>query len=110
MAKQPRITVLQPDPLVPLGRFADWLGETRVRTSLIDLETTDLPALCPGESLATSVGCPIQAFRLGSAHGVQFHPEADLDLVQWWNRSDPARCASYAAATQAHGFATLVRG
>ena len=42
VAKLPRITVLQPDPDVPLDRFDAWL-RARVRLSLIDLRTKDVP-------------------------------------------------------------------
>ena len=42
MAKLPRITVLQPDPDVPLDRFDAWL-RARVRLSLIDTRTKDVP-------------------------------------------------------------------
>ncbi len=31
----------------------------------------------PAQHLARSVACPGQAFRLGNAWGVQFHPEVD---------------------------------
>lgn len=36
--------------------------------------------------LAASAACPGQAFRLGNAWGVQFHPEVDLDIVAAWSR------------------------
>ncbi|GAA1396836.1 type 1 glutamine amidotransferase [Luteococcus peritonei] len=193
MAKKPRITVLQPDPVVPLERFDAWL-RTGVRITLIDLATKDVPNLetigdglvvlggtmsvehdarwvqqvkdlmadaqaidmpvlgiclghqllaealggevsvadergpeegpvvldwLPGASedpvlgeaarsgapmpmshhdavvrlpegaveLARSTSHPNQAFRLGSAVGVQFHPEASPELMQfWWAR------------------------
>ena len=44
MAKKPRITVLQPEPDVPLDRFEDWLARG-VRLSIIDLQTKDVPNL-----------------------------------------------------------------
>lgn len=34
--------------------------------------------------LATSNTCHVQAFRLGSAIGVQFHPEADSHILAQW--------------------------
>ncbi len=47
-----------------------------------DDEVTALP---PGaELLATGDGCRVQAFRVGSALGLQFHPEADATLVAGW--------------------------
>lgn len=37
--------------------------------------------------LATSAQCPIQAFHLGSAVGVQFHPEASPELMARWREN-----------------------
>ncbi len=37
--------------------------------------------------LASSPGCAVQAFRLGAALGVQFHPEADPELIAHWARN-----------------------
>lgn len=193
MARKPRITVLQPDPLAPLERFDGWLREgvrittielwskdvpnletigdglivlgattgvdhearwvTQVKDLMADAQAIGLPVLgiCLGHQLlaealggsvslededgpqdgpvelewlpgatedpvlgqlaasgspvamshgdvvvelpegatelARSVPHPNQAFRLGSAVGVQFHPEASPELVQlWWQR------------------------
>lgn len=36
------------------------------------------------ELLASTALTPVQAFRIGSALGVQFHPEADADLLRTW--------------------------
>lgn len=44
MAKKPRITVLQPDPEVPLDRFDEWL-RAGVRITLISLWDKDVPNL-----------------------------------------------------------------
>lgn len=198
MAKKPRITVLQPDPVAPLERFDAWLREG-VRLTVIDLTSKDVPNLetigdglvvlggsmsahdearwvqqvkdlvadaqaidvpvlgiCLGHQLvaealggevavadgrgaeegpvvlewlpgagedpvlgeaarsgapvamshhdavtrlpegatelARSATYPNQAFRLGSAVGVQFHPEASPELVQfWWSREHGGR-------------------
>lgn len=38
--------------------------------------------------LASSEDCPIQAFRVGSAVGVQFHPEASPELMASWTAGD----------------------
>jgi len=39
----------------------------------------------PGATLlADSKACPAQAFRLGNAYGVQFHPEVDRAIVGCW--------------------------
>lgn len=44
-------------------------------------------AVPPGAlHLASSPVCPGQAFRFGSAYGVQFHPEADAEIVAAWSR------------------------
>lgn len=45
MPKKPRITVLQPEPDVPLDRFEEWLAEEGLRTTVIDLQTKDVPNL-----------------------------------------------------------------
>ena len=37
--------------------------------------------------LATSAACPGQAFRIGNAWGVQFHPEVDRAIVAAWSRN-----------------------
>lgn len=36
-------------------------------------------------ALAFSENCPGQAFRLGNAYGLQFHPEVDRNIVQRWS-------------------------
>lgn len=38
--------------------------------------------------LATGEPCPVQAFRLGSIVGVQFHPEATPELVDEWSKTN----------------------
>jgi len=57
-----------------------------------------------GRLLAGSERCPGQAFRCGSAWGVQFHPEVDLAIVENWSRlqGDPATAAAFAATADAH--------
>lgn len=45
MAKQPRITVLQPDPVVTLDRFERWLLDAGVRLSVVPLYERDVPQL-----------------------------------------------------------------
>lgn len=38
--------------------------------------------------LASTPTCPIQAFRLDTVWGVQFHPEAPAERVSVWNREE----------------------
>ena len=45
MARQPRITVLQLDPGVPLARFDGWLKAAGVRLSTVTLWDRDVPPL-----------------------------------------------------------------
>ncbi len=55
--------------------------------------------------LAGSATCPGQAFRLGRAWGLQFHPEVDEAIVAAWSRGDPDREAlitAFAAAAATH--------
>ncbi len=40
------------------------------------------------EILATS-SCGVEAFRLGSSIGVQFHPEVDREIIETWATADP---------------------
>ena len=52
-------------------------------------DTFDLPE--GGTLLATSAVCPNQAFRVGSAFGLQFHVEVDADLLGGWFADSPRR-------------------
>jgi GMP synthase-like glutamine amidotransferase len=55
--------------------------------------------------LASSAACPGQAFRLGNAWGVQFHPEVDSAIVTAWSgrSADGARLtAEFTAAEAEH--------
>lgn len=47
--------------------------------------------------LATNAQCPIQAFRLGSIVGVQFHPEATPELVEKWSQTNGTDSATIGA-------------
>ena len=52
MAKQPRITVLQPGPDASLGRFDAWLRDAGVRVGVLGLWEKDVPQLASaGEGL-----------------------------------------------------------
>ena len=60
----------------------------------------------PGASrLASSVVCPGQAFRVGNAWGVQFHPEVDGAILAAWSKHSQTReqlLADFADVEQAH--------
>lgn len=45
-------------------------------------DAVELPA--GAQLLASTSLTPVQAFRLGSARGTQFHPEADAELLESW--------------------------
>lgn len=60
---------------------------------------TELPP--QAQLLATGVGCPVQAFRVGSVVGVQFHPEATPELVEKWSIVNGTDSAVVAAKTRA---------
>jgi GMP synthase (glutamine-hydrolysing) len=55
-------------------------------------DTFDLPA--GAVHLASTADCPNQAFRLGRAFGVQFHPEMDQATITSWLDSDAAYVAT----------------
>lgn len=70
------------DPL--LGRLAD-----QPTALLAESHHDAVTALPPGvESLAGTEFYPNQAFRVGSAVGVQFHPEASPELMGRWAELD----------------------
>jgi len=60
----------------------------------------------PGaQHLATSATCTPQAFRIGNAWGVQFHPEVDLNIVSAWSRKTSHQAlltADFAKAESLH--------
>ena len=73
------------DPVLgPLGTFGDLV--------LYESHNDVVAELPPGATeLATSAECPVQAFRYGSAWGVQFHPEAAPDdMERWWQLGHPS--------------------
>ena len=51
-------------------------------------DTFDLPA--GATHLAETAACAQQAFRIGNAIGLQFHPEVDADGIRTWLRDDGA--------------------
>lgn len=53
----------------------------------------DLPA--GATLLMSNAACPVQAFRIGSAYGVQFHPEVDAaTFATWGEYADEAAARS----------------
>jgi GMP synthase-like glutamine amidotransferase len=52
--------------------------------------------------LASSAACPGQAFRLGNAWGVQFHPEVDQAIVTAWSEKAPDGARMAAEFAVAH--------
>lgn len=103
-----------------LGPVEHRLGRTIVAPSSHDDAVSVLP---PGATwLASSRAYPFQAFRVGSAWGLQFHPEADAGTAADWARRaglDPevaraehtARAAELGSLADAVGaaFADLAR-
>ncbi|TDE94166.1 type 1 glutamine amidotransferase [Occultella glacieicola] len=73
------------DPV--LGGVVTALGRTVPAPSMHDDAITSLPD--GAVWLASSATYPFQAFRLGSALGVQFHPEAGPDLMHEWASRHP---------------------
>lgn len=96
------------DPV--LGGVVTALGRTVAAPSMHGDAVTALPD--GGTWLASSAQYPFQAFRIGSALGLQFHPEAGADLLAEWAGShedldaDEIR-ADYASS--ADDLATLAR-
>lgn len=75
------VQIVADDPVVsPLGTGSG--GATVLHWHS---DTVDLPA--GATLLASSDVTPVQAFRAGSAVGVQFHPELDAALLDLWLRT-----------------------
>ena len=98
---------------VVVGATARAAAEVGGRASVYPTAHADAVSELPRDAvwLASSNMYPFQAFRLGSALAVQFHPEADTALVErWLTEAEPedrdAALASLAEAqerTEANG-------
>ncbi|SEE93455.1 type 1 glutamine amidotransferase [Ruania alba] len=89
------------DPV--LGPVMDALGRDVPAPSMHHDAVTVLPKSATW--LASSLRYPFQAFRLRNALGVQFHPEADEDIMRQWARSEELDADELAAGYAQHGEA-----
>ena len=92
------------DPVLgPVARGASDGGRRVGSTAVVSMHADAVVELPPGAQwLACSDMYPFQAFRLGSALGVQFHPEASPSLaVQWALENTDVPTAEVAQATSA---------
>lgn len=83
-------------PLAPMTTALHWHGEA-------------FPLPPAATLLARSAITPCQAFRIGNAWGVLFHPEADEALVDAW-LGEPSMRAEAEAALGPHAHAALQLG
>ena len=75
------------DPgLVPAGPWLEW-----------HYDRFDLP---PGATALARTADALQAFRHGPHLGVQFHPEATVEIVEGWARADGVDAAPAASPAQ----------
>ena len=97
------------DALVaPLVRLAD-AARTCPQPSMHADAVVDLPR--GAVWLASSATYPFQAFRVGSAWGVQFHPEAGLETLRAWaDGRDDVDSAAVVAQMTARGDAVEEAG
>ncbi|GAA4624830.1 type 1 glutamine amidotransferase [Cellulomonas oligotrophica] len=77
------VRLVADDPVV--GALAPGTGEGSATVLHWHSDTVDLPA--GATLLASSDVTQVQAFRAGSAVGVQFHPELDAALLDLWLRT-----------------------
>ncbi len=83
--------------LLPAATADPLLGQGAERATVFHWHN-DTFALPPGAvQLARSATCPQQAFRIGSAWGVQFHPEMTAQMVDDW-LVDPSLCGDVTPA------------
>lgn len=81
--------------LAPAAAGDPLLGHLDGRASVFQWHD-DVFTLPPGAvSLASSERVEHQAFRLGSAWGVQFHPEVDYETFAAWVVNHPHACEAY---------------
>ncbi|HEY8296230.1 MAG TPA: type 1 glutamine amidotransferase [Micrococcaceae bacterium] len=67
-------------PVESLDPLLDGLG----RTPVVHWHTDNAGLPAGAQLLARTPGCPNQAFRAGSALGIQFHLELDAELLRSW--------------------------
>ena len=92
----------QDDPV--LGPAVERLGTEFCAVSMHSDAVTELPT--GAQWLASSKQYPYQAFRIGSALGVQFHPEADAPTyAEWLNREEGAEIDAARAQWEGRGEA-----
>lgn len=73
--------------LTPAGRADPVLGALPPRTEAFQWHRYTFAIPAGGTELARSPVCP-QAFRLGSAWGIQFHAEVTLPMIEAWSAED----------------------
>lgn len=72
--------------MTPAAASDPVFGQLSAATHFIESHVDRITALPPAATLlASSELCEIQAFRLGRAWGMQFHPEASAEAVRGWN-------------------------
>jgi GMP synthase-like glutamine amidotransferase len=91
--------------LTPEGRADPVLGVLPERTDAFQWHSYTFGIPDGGIELARSAVCA-QAFRVGSAWGIQFHAEVTLEMVTTWTREEadelPASIDDFLKETSAH--------
>lgn len=75
--------------LTPEGRRDNLFKDLPDTLSVLQWHEYTFQVPTGGSLLATSDPCPHQAFRLGNAYGLQFHPEVTLDMLSQWSEDEP---------------------
>ena len=90
--------------LTPAGRSDPVMPHAGERVFAVHGDTFELP---PDATLLARTDDYVHAFRVGSALGVQFHPETDADTAIGWARSLVAPVLRRAGTTLGHFTAQL---